>query len=120
MASFNQAVDIPERQDSIMVVKIKHSARGLADAPQIESDDAELVGFIDQKIKESNETMKVAIADIIDQKIKESNETMEKAIVDFIDQKIKESNETMKKAMREAVNEAVEGLNKRFDKIDTE
>jgi hypothetical protein len=40
MASFNQAVDnsnISEPQDSEMVVKIKHSARGLADAPQVDA-----------------------------------------------------------------------------------
>ena len=42
MASFNQAVNIPEPQDSIMVVKIKHSARGLADAPQANADDPQI------------------------------------------------------------------------------
>ena len=42
MASFNQAVNIPEPQDSIMVIKIKHSARGLTDAPQANADDPQI------------------------------------------------------------------------------
>ena len=47
MASFNQAVDIPEPQDTIMVVKMKHSARGLADATQVDREK-----LFDKKIKE--------------------------------------------------------------------
>ena len=73
MASFNQAVNIPEPQDSIMVVKIKHSARGLADAPPIEWDNPilmKIADIFDQRTKEAVKEVKEAVKEAM----KEFNE----------------------------------------------
>ena len=83
MASFNQAVNIPAPQDSIMVVKIKHSARGLADAPQIEWDDPILMKIVDITEQKFKEAIKEGITEAIKEALKELNERFDKFEAQF-------------------------------------